>query len=96
LPEGDYTITATAQAAQAGSETIDLDLVHHRLNGDEQVLASGELSLQLGPPSFSATTALTLHGAPIAADCGDALIVRSRHPSGTQTLFPFQLALDIP
>jgi hypothetical protein len=96
LPDGDYTITAAASTTQAGSEAVHVELVHHDVHAVETVLASGDGTLTTAAPALSGTFQLVLHAAALVPYCGDGLIVRVQHPSGTQPLFAFELTLDLP
>jgi hypothetical protein len=96
LPEGDYTVAATGSTPQAGSEPLRFDLVHHPGAGAERMLGGADTTLDTSAPMLPATSTVVIHATSIAADCGDRLIVRVKHAGGTQTLFPFQLTLDIP
>jgi hypothetical protein len=96
LPAGDYVIAATGSTAQAGSELLHVDLVHRRTGASDEILAGVDGSIATSAPLQPATVQLTVHATAVAVACGDALVVRVQHPGGTQTLFPFELALDIP
>lgn len=96
LPAGDYLATVEGTTAKAGTEVVHLALQVRPMTGDPLQLAEGNVTLTTSGMPASATATLTLHAGAYAAHCGDELVVVATHPSGTQNLFPFQIALDIP
>jgi hypothetical protein len=63
------------------------------VEGAAEILATASLSLVTPMP---APQMIALHARAIASNCGDALVLRAVYKDGTQTLFPFELALDLP
>jgi hypothetical protein len=94
--DGDYTVTASAVTAQPGSEVVQVALVYHRKAGTERVLASSAMTITTSAANTAGTATLTLHGPQVVVDCGDSLIIRTGHPTGSQSLVTFELTLDTP
>jgi hypothetical protein len=89
LPEGDYVVTLAGATASGGPEPLHVELIYK-----DQSLASVDTTLDTAAP---ATTMVTLHATAITADCGDQLIFRVKHlASGSQSLMPFEISVDLP
>jgi hypothetical protein len=81
---------------QPGSEPLHLELLDRAASGTEQSLVSGDTTLTTTAPTMFGTQQLVLHARAIDARCGDTLVLRITHPSGTQPLIGVILTLDIP
>jgi hypothetical protein len=64
--------------------------------GSESILATGDAGIDTPGAMQPVSVPIVIHMPALAADCGDALVVRVQHVGGTQTLLPFELALDVP
>ncbi len=96
LREGDHVVTVTTSASQAATEDVELLLAYVPSGGTAETLASASLPITIIAPGAQPALRTTLHARAIASACGDLLVLRARHRAGSQTLFPFALALDLP
>jgi hypothetical protein len=93
LREGDHLVTVSASSASPTTTGVELTLGYAPVAGAAEVLATTTLSLVTPMP---ATQTIPLHVRAIASNCGDVLVLRAVYKDGTQTLFPFELSLDLP
>lgn len=94
LRGGEVVVTITAATSQPGSETIHLELLHRHAGADTTLASADQTITVVDSSSVMQTRSLPI--AALAVDCGDALVLRSTHPSGSQAVFPFAVALDLP